>query len=774
MQPEVPTIIQSDPELNPPHSWRSKKFLVIAVMVVLAFGGLGVYLQLVSHADTPSTNIYSADTVEQLTTLLRQPSNLNQTDLLAIASQRKTDMLKLAQSSPDEFMTTVLTDDEIAAIPAAVAGQLETHYQGSALFTGTQVVIKGKYYNLDYNHSVPIFINPNTTTTFDGYILDNQFVISPTADGYRSNVVATSNATPPKSARLAAPNVTTQAVKTTVTIPGVPFYSWYDGCAPTSTGMVLGYWDSNGYPNLVPGDASTQTAAVNQLISSHSVHGEAESYEDYDLPIEADGSTTPLPDISSTYARSPHTDNSLADWLGTSRSADGLVYGYTEGGPEGSVMSTYAQSIYPSATPSTTSYVAYTSEDLSTITQVMEQEINAKRPMVFWVDSSGDGISDHDVTVVGYRIMSDGSVQYASHDTWNSTIRWEPLRLLSSKYAWGVFGGVTFDMGKTGQSLPVINTMSASPASVYKTYGTTLRWSVSGTTSVTIDKIGAVTPTGSTVIRPTTTTSYTITATNAAGTTKKTVTVPVLALPKPKIASFKISDKKVVKGTKIQLSWDTKYAQKVAIKSYIGTVAKTDGLSTENTGSITDKPIETVTYTMVATNDSGTDTAKVTVTVEPLPKPKINSFTVSDQKIKKGKTVTLAWSTKYADTVKIDNGIGKVGDSGSVAVKPKKTTTYTITTTNKKGTTKATVTVTVKQPPTVDSFSVSDKKIKKGKTVTLKWSTKDADTVKINQGVGKVGANGSVTVKPKKTTAYTITATNNVDTDTKTVTVTVK
>jgi hypothetical protein len=33
-------------------------------------------------------------------------------------------------------------------------------------------------------------------------------------------------------------------------ISGVPYYPWRTGCSPTASGMVLGYWDSHGYPNF--------------------------------------------------------------------------------------------------------------------------------------------------------------------------------------------------------------------------------------------------------------------------------------------------------------------------------------------------------------------------------------------------------------------------------------------------------------------------------------------------------------------------------------------
>ena len=44
-------------------------------------------------------------------------------------------------------------------------------------------------------------------------------------------------------------------------ISGVPEYLWHRGCAPTADGMVLGYWDSHGYPNF----PDNETILINEL-----------------------------------------------------------------------------------------------------------------------------------------------------------------------------------------------------------------------------------------------------------------------------------------------------------------------------------------------------------------------------------------------------------------------------------------------------------------------------------------------------------------------------
>lgn len=49
----------------------------------------------------------------------------------------------------------------------------------------------------------------------------------------------------------------------------VPDYKWYYGCCPTALGMDLGYWDKNGFPDLIPGDnGDAMTQNVKDAIAS--------------------------------------------------------------------------------------------------------------------------------------------------------------------------------------------------------------------------------------------------------------------------------------------------------------------------------------------------------------------------------------------------------------------------------------------------------------------------------------------------------------------------
>jgi len=80
----------------------------------------------------------------------------------------------------------------------------------------------------------------------------------------------------------------------------------------------------------------------------------------------------------------------------------------------------------------------------------------------------------------------------------------------------------------TPGAVPIINSFSAVPSTINAGESSTLSWSVTDATSVTIDNaIGSVALTGTTAVNPTTTTTYTLTATNTAGSVTATTTVTV-------------------------------------------------------------------------------------------------------------------------------------------------------------------------------------------------------------------------------------------------------
>jgi predicted CxxxxCH...CXXCH cytochrome family protein len=256
-------------------------------------------------------------------------------------------------------------------------------------------------------------------------------------------------------------------------------------------------------------------------------------------------------------------------------------------------------------------------------------------------------------------------------------------------------GVVALFQPATGGSAPVISSFSANPTFIVAGQSTTLSWSVTGATGVSINGgVGAVG--GSTVqVSPTVTTTYVLTATNANGSSTATVTIGVQpAAGPPAVSSFTATPATVAGGQSSTLSWAVAGATAVTIDHGVGTV-------TGNSVAVT--PAATTTYTLTATNALGSTTATATVTVQG--PPVITAFTVAPYpatseapsgatSIWAGNRATLAWNVTGAASLSISGGVGTVTGT-SVIVTPAATTTYTLTATNAWGTSTRTVTVTV-------------------------------------------------------------------------------
>jgi hypothetical protein len=231
--------------------------------------------------------------------------------------------------------------------------------------------------------------------------------------------------------------------------------------------------------------------------------------------------------------------------------------------------------------------------------------------------------------------------------------------------------------------------------------------------------------------------------------------------PPPPTISFSASPDDIATGQTSTLVWDTTNATSVTIDNGIG--------SEPVSGSVVVQPTLTTTYTLTASGPGGTVSSPVTVTVTNRP---IISFIADPTGIVAGHPATLFWSVSNSRSVTINNGVGPVAPSGSVAVFPATTTTYTMTAVGNAGNSTAQVTVNVISFPKINSFTATPSSISAGGTSTLEWDVSGIDFVTIDP-VGGVFASGSIDVSPKKTTVYRLTASNEAGTASATVTVTV-
>ncbi len=161
---------------------------------------------------------------------------------------------------------------------------------------------------------------------------------------------------------------------------------------------------------------------------------------------------------------------------------------------------------------------------------------------------------------------------------------------------------------------PFVFTFTATPDSLPVGGGqVTLEWQVAGANSVVIDNgVGNVTGLTSKTVNVTESTGFTLTATNAQGTTTRTVGVNVLIQLKPIIQSFTATPSTLpAGGGQVTLAWGVLGDDSLTIDQGVGDVSGLD----QTTVNVT----QSTTFTLTATNEAGSNTRTVTVTVDPPP-----------------------------------------------------------------------------------------------------------------------------------------------------------
>lgn len=265
----------------------------------------------------------------------------------------------------------------------------------------------------------------------------------------RATVTATQPRQPSNAQLAAADRSSVTRKGSTVLISGVPAYLWRDGCTPTAFGMVMGYYDGKpGLGFLIPGDARTQTRDVSQSIASHGSRSHPQFYEDYALPRDA-GAATARPDRSTLDPSHVHADDCLADFLKTARSSLHLRYGSSRYLFYAQAFRNYVAFRQGGNAP----YVGVVTRNRwrtqSVMAALLKAQISLGRPMIFSVDSNGDGVNDHTVPVFGYRLFQ-GRLQFACYDTWKRSVHWAFFRRVGSVF--GVKTMYTTSIEVSGQT----------------------------------------------------------------------------------------------------------------------------------------------------------------------------------------------------------------------------------------------------------------------------------------------------------------------------------
>jgi hypothetical protein len=231
------------------------------------------------------------------------------------------------------------------------------------------------------------------------------------------------------------------------------------------------------------------------------------------------------------------------------------------------------------------------------------------------------------------------------------------------------------------------------PANVIEGESASISWETKYADSVMLSGVGPVPVTGNQAVTPLQNTTYTLTATNAIGSTSCQLTVQVTRGAVPRIISFSASPLEILAGSTSNLSWQVENAQTVTI-SGIGQV-------NPRAGTAPVAPTATTQYVLTASNGFGAVSAAVTVEV--LQPARVTSFTVAPTEVAANQPFRLSWTTENATQVVISEALGTRPLSGSVTLYVPVDTTYTIVASNRLSTDTATVTIRITQPPPVQN-----------------------------------------------------------------------
>ena len=233
---------------------------------------------------------------------------------------------------------------------------------------------------------------------------------------------------------------------------------------------------------------------------------------------------------------------------------------------------------------------------------------------------------------------------------------------------------VTVGTGVVVTGNPQIIRFEGSPLNIPPGQQSTLSWTTTGATTVSISGVGAVTLNGSTSVSPAQTTTYTLSATSSDG---KTVTAPVTITVAsgtiPQIVVFVVTPSTIDSGSSAKLCWYVTGSTAISIQPGIGSNLNPNDCATVS-------PTVTTTYTLTATNATGQIQANATLNVGAV---RITSFTANPvTSTAAGNPVVLSWTTQNATSVVL---IGSevpaqtLPANGSFTITPITNSVYTLT-----------------------------------------------------------------------------------------------
>lgn len=554
-------------------------------------------------------------------------------------------------------------------------------------------------------------ISPETTTTYT--------ITWTGSDGTATDTVTVTVVDPP--------TVSIQADKTSILEGDTVELTWNSENATTCTiEPNIGSVSLNGSVTVAPLQATTYTITATGQFSTSTASITVEVFESPTVTLTADET---LIEIGSSATLS---------WVSTDTIGCTLEPGF------GSVDLNGSVTVTPLAT---TTYILTASGVMNSVTKQITIEVVEPPSVSLTVDKTQ--ISADDTAVLSWNsdnatsctiepgigtVEANGSLSVTPANTTTYTIT-----------AQGEFSTATSSVTISVLSEPVL-TLAADKQILEFGDSVSLTWiSINATTCSLEPGFGFVGLNDSYTVTPSETTTYTLTATNGAGSVSKQLTVEVI---EPPFVSISVDQDSIQPGESAILTWRYANATSCIIEPDIGSVAAN--------GTLTIAPGQTTTYTITATGPLSSISKEVTVFVEYL-EPVIH-FSATPEAIVSNNHSLLSWTTENSVSATIDPDIGAVDLNGSLEVSPSETTQYTLNVTGRDGSVKnSSLTVYVNDLPPALFFTVSESVINYGDSATLSWNVRYTDHVYLNNGIGQVGPVGDLEVSPEYTTTYYLT-----------------
>lgn len=295
----------------------------------------------------------------------------------------------------------------------------------------------------------------------------------------------------------------------------------------------------------------------------------------------------------------------------------------------------------------------------------------------------------------------------------------------------------------------------ASSTLIFQGSSTLLSWTTQNAVSCTASNgwSGVKGISGSEVVSPTATTTYTLTCTGLGGDTTQSITINVkIPQPSAPTLSLQASSTNLMQGSSTQLTWvSTDATSCTASGGWSG------NKSTSGTQMVT--PNATTTYVLTCTGDGGSvqQSLTINVTIPHIHTAPTLSLQASSTHLMQGSSTQLTWvSTDVTSCVASNGWTGTKGTTGTEVVTPSATTTYTLECAGLGGTTSQSVTITITPHPIpVVVLTATPSSVLAGGTTTLTWSSTHASSC--TAFVGWTGArplSGSEVVTVAATTTY--------------------